>query len=86
MRLSEILGKEIIDYTKGEKLGVLSHAEFSIDEHSGYIHTLEIPVSHWQGWRKHKTIIRFQWKKIYRVGEETILVDPTQAEVQSGYK
>ncbi|WLD95202.1 YlmC/YmxH family sporulation protein [Alkalihalobacillus sp. AL-G] len=86
MRLSEILGKEMIDYTKGEKLGVLSHAEFTIDEHSGYIHSLEIPVSQWNGWRKQKSTIRFQWNKIYRVGEETILIDPSQAEVQSDYK
>lgn len=86
MRLSEIMGKEIIDYTKGEKLGVLSYAEFIIDENGGYIDTLEIPLTEWNGFRKRKTIIQFRWNKIYRVGEETILVDPSQADVQSEYK
>ncbi|MCF6137158.1 YlmC/YmxH family sporulation protein [Pseudalkalibacillus berkeleyi] len=85
MRLSEILGKEIIDHTKGEKLGVLSYAEFIIDEQGGYIHTLEIPLTEWNGLRKRKTTIQFRWNKIYRVGEETILVDPSQADIQSKY-
>jgi YlmC/YmxH family sporulation protein len=85
MRLSHILGKEIIDYTKGEKLGVLSHAEFIIDEQAGYIHTLEIPLKTWDGLKRRKTLIQFKWNKIYRVGEETILVDPSEAEVQSQY-
>ncbi|WP_349410547.1 YlmC/YmxH family sporulation protein [Pseudalkalibacillus sp. SCS-8] len=86
MRLSEILGKEIIDYTKGEKLGVLSYAEFIIDEQGGYIHTLQIPITEWNGLRKRKNIIQFRWNKIYRVGAETILVDPSQADFQSEYK
>ncbi|WP_261132912.1 YlmC/YmxH family sporulation protein [Bacillus sp. Marseille-Q3570] len=86
MRLSEILGKEIIDYTKGEKLGILTYAEFIIDENAGYIHTLEIPLTEWNGLRKRKSIIQFKWNKIYRVGEETILVDPSDADVQTEYK
>ena len=49
MRLSELGGKEIVDYRKAARLGVLGQTDLEIDIKTGQINNLIIPSGKWMG-------------------------------------
>ncbi len=49
MRLSELGGKEIVDYRKAKRLGVLGQTDLEINARTGEINCLIIPTSKWIG-------------------------------------
>ncbi|OIJ09953.1 hypothetical protein BKP35_15845 [Anaerobacillus arseniciselenatis] len=76
MRLSEISGKEIIDYDKGERLGVLGQTDLVIDEETGKIESFIIPSMKWfgLGGKKEKEVT-VHWRQIIKIGTDMIIID-----------
>jgi YlmC/YmxH family sporulation protein len=78
MKYSEMHGKEIIDSNRGEKLGVLGSCDLLFDENTGQIQMLIIPVGSWNFLRKgREKEIQIPWSKIQKIGEETIILNPS---------
>lgn len=75
MKLSEINGKEIVDLTKGERMGVLGQADLEIDERTGHIRALLIPTLKWFGFRKQGEEVRIPWEDIKKIGTDMIIID-----------
>lgn len=70
-------GKEVIDYNKGEKLGVLGNCDLLFDENTGQIKVLIIPVGSWNFLRKgREKELQIPWTKIEKIGVETIILNP----------
>jgi YlmC/YmxH family sporulation protein len=79
MRLSELSGKEIVDFKKAERLGVLGQTDLEINENTGHIHTLIIPSGKWM--RKQSSEIRVPWKQIRTIGSDMIILEVPENEV-----
>jgi len=75
MRLSEISNKEIIDYDKGERLGVLGQTDLIIDEKSGQIEAFVIPTLKWFGLGKRDKEVTVYWKQIKKIGQDMIIIE-----------
>ncbi|PYZ93095.1 YlmC/YmxH family sporulation protein [Salipaludibacillus keqinensis] len=75
MRLSEISQKEIIDYHKGERLGVLGQTDLMIDEKSGQIEAFVIPTLKWFGLGKREKEVTVYWNQIKKIGADMIIIE-----------
>ena len=73
MRLSELSGKEIVDYGRAERLGVLGHTDLEFDHRSGQIDALIIPMGKWM--RKQSGEIRVPWHMIRNIGTDMIILE-----------
>ncbi|MGI6284921.1 YlmC/YmxH family sporulation protein [Neomoorella humiferrea] len=80
MRLSELMGKEIINLYDGSRLGNLNDADLLLDAAQGTIAALILPVK--GGWipllgGRQELII--PWDAVHKVGTEVVVVsmDPT---------
>ncbi|MFD1705926.1 YlmC/YmxH family sporulation protein [Siminovitchia sediminis] len=73
MRLSELGGKEIVDFKKAERMGVLGQTDLEINTHTGEIHHLIIPTGKWI--RKNSGEIRVPWRNIRTVGADMIILE-----------
>lgn len=76
MRLSEISNKEIIDYDKGERLGILGQTDLIIDEKTGQIDAFVIPTLKWFGFggKRDKEVIVY-WRQIKKIGTDMIIIE-----------
>ncbi|WP_096189074.1 YlmC/YmxH family sporulation protein [Evansella halocellulosilytica] len=75
MRLSEISNKEIIDYSKGQRLGVLGQTDLLIDENNGQIEAFVIPTLKWFGLGKREKEVTVYWNQIKKIGTDMIIID-----------
>ncbi|MCK0470803.1 YlmC/YmxH family sporulation protein [Halalkalibacter sp. APA_J-10(15)] len=75
MRLSEISNKEIIDFQKGERLGILGQTDLQIDEETGEIQAFIIPTMKWFGFGKKDKEYTVYWKQIKKIGEDMIIIE-----------
>jgi YlmC/YmxH family sporulation protein len=75
MRLSEISGKEIIDFQRGERLGVLGQTDLVIDEENGQIEAFIIPTMRWFGFGKKEKEVTVYWDQIKKIGQDMIIID-----------
>ncbi|WP_062050820.1 YlmC/YmxH family sporulation protein [Bacillus sp. JCM 19034] len=75
MRLSEISNKEIIDFQKGERLGILGQTDLLIDEETGEILAFVIPTMKWFGFGKKDKEYTVYWQQIKKIGEDMIIID-----------
>jgi YlmC/YmxH family sporulation protein len=76
MRLSELSGKEIVDFKKAERLGVLGQTDLEINEVTGQIQTLIIPTGKWR--KKQVSEIRVPWQQIRTIGTDMIILEVPQ--------
>ena len=74
MRLSELSGKEIVDFRKAERLGVLGQTDLEFDGNTGEIHALIIPTGKWFN-RKQSSEIRVPWQQIRTIGPDMIILE-----------
>lgn len=83
MRLSQLLGKRIINIYDGEILGLVGDSDLLIDSATGAIQGLVIP---WRGapgssfsdkmrLAADKHLLQIPWDKVCKVGAEVIVVD-----------
>ena len=75
MRLSEMSNKEIIDYDKGERLGVLGQTDLLIDEKTGQIEAFVIPTLKWFGLGRRDKEVTVYWKQIKKIGQDMIIIE-----------
>lgn len=75
MRLSEISNKEIVDYAKGERLGVLGQTDLIIDEKTGQIEAFVIPTLKWFGLGRRDKEVTVYWKQIKKIGQDMIIIE-----------
>lgn len=73
MRLSELYGKEIVDFRKAERLGVLGQTDLEIDEQSGEIKNLLIPIGRWM--RKSEGELKVPWNFIRTIGSDMVILE-----------
>lgn len=75
MRLSEISGKEIIDYEKGERLGILGQTDLIVNEETGEIIAFVIPTMKFFGFGKKENEVTVYWEQIKKIGEDMIIIE-----------
>lgn len=73
MRLSELYGKEIVDFRKAERLGILGQTDLEIDEQSGEIKHLLIPIGRWM--RKSEGELKVPWNFIRTIGTDMVILE-----------
>ncbi|NPV25982.1 MAG: YlmC/YmxH family sporulation protein [Firmicutes bacterium] len=76
MRLSELVGKEIVNIYDGVRLGVVGDSDLMIDPETGQIQSIILPnrtnfVNFWVD-RQHLVI---PWEAVRKIGTEVIIVD-----------
>ena len=77
MRLSELVGKEIINLNDGARLGVIGESDVVIETCSGKIESIILPnkgnmFNFWGGERQQLVI---PWQSIKKIGSEVIIVE-----------
>lgn len=73
MKLSELIGKEIINLADGERLGIVTDTEVMVDSETGRIDSIVIPVR--GGPNKRRSSFVIPWKSIKCIGPDLIIVD-----------
>ena len=73
MRLSELYGKEIVDFRKAERLGILGQTDLEIDEQSGEIKHLLIQIGRWM--RKSEGELKVPWNFIRTIGTDMVILE-----------
>ena len=74
MRFSQLAGKEIINLRDGLRMGRLGDCDLQIDEATGRIETVAVPVRTGR-WRTPTADSGIPWHSIRRVGPEVLIVD-----------
>lgn len=76
MRLSELIGKEIINVSDGLRLSFVRECDLVFDERDGRLHSILLPPKNSFGtfFNANKGI-SVPWKNIKKIGEELIIVD-----------
>ncbi|HBQ28341.1 YlmC/YmxH family sporulation protein [Peptococcaceae bacterium SCADC1_2_3] len=79
MRLSELVGKEIVNISNGARLGVVGESDLVFDENTGQVCSIILPrrsslISFWAG-KQHLVI---PWEAIKKIGREVIIVELRQ--------
>jgi YlmC/YmxH family sporulation protein len=73
MKLSELVGKEIINLADGERLGIVSDTELVIDSETGRIDSIVVPRR--GGFSRKRNSFVIPWRAIKRIGTDLIIVD-----------
>lgn len=82
MRLSELVGKEIINIYDGTRMGHMMASDLIIDPQTGMIVALVVPVRGFNvfGSRQNLTI---PWEAVKKVGLEILIVDLDRNQVMT---
>lgn len=75
MRFSEMSGKEIIDFQRGERLGVLGQTDLVINVETGKIEAFIIPTMRWFGMKRKDKEVTVYWEQIKKIGTDMIIID-----------
>lgn len=76
MQFSELVGKEIVNISTGERLGVVGEYDLILDEGTGEILALIIPPERsFFGFRKSESVLEVSWKNVKKVGSDMIIID-----------
>lgn len=79
MRLSELVGKEIVNIVNGSRLGVIGESDLAIDIDSGEIQHIILPrrANMLNFWVDRQSMV-IPWDLVRKVGEEVIIVELDQ--------
>lgn len=80
MRLSELMGKEIINLYDGSRLGNISNADLVLDLVEGAITAIVLPArGGWLSFLGGRQEVVIPWEAVHKVGSEVVVVslDPT---------
>lgn len=79
MRLSELVGKEVINVYDGARLGVVGESDVVIDVSTGHIESFILPNrGGLLGFWVDKQNLVIPWQAIKKIGSEVIIVDLDQ--------
>lgn len=76
MKLSEMVGKEIVNLNDGSRLGVVGESDLVIDGRDGAIHSIVVPSrsTPLNFWADKQSLV-IPWEAIKKVGTEVIIVE-----------
>ncbi|MEG6615705.1 YlmC/YmxH family sporulation protein [Peptococcaceae bacterium 1198_IL3148] len=79
MRLSDLVGKEIVNIVNGSRLGIIGDSDLSIDVDSGQIKHIILPrrANMLNFWVDRQSMV-IPWDLVRKVGEEVIIVELDQ--------
>ncbi|HSH24089.1 MAG TPA: YlmC/YmxH family sporulation protein [Massilibacterium sp.] len=80
MRLSELSGKEMVDVSRGERLGFIGHTDVLIDEETGYVRAFIMPTLKWFGMKKTGDEMYIYWEQIKKIGDDLMIIDTREEE------
>ncbi len=76
MRLSQLMGKKIINIFDGDILGTVGDSDLVIDSETGEIRSLVLPHKKDRGMgRRDLTPLTIPWDSVCKIGTEVIVVD-----------
>ena len=77
MRLSELMGKRIVNIFDGDILGTVGDSDLVINPESGDIEAIILPHNTSEGRfaRGERHTLNIPWSAVYKVGSEVIVVD-----------
>ena len=76
MRLSELMGKKIINIYNGEIMGTVGDSDLLVDEKTGEIRALVLPRRRDRGLgRREIGELTVPWDAVCKIGAEVIVVD-----------
>jgi YlmC/YmxH family sporulation protein len=78
MRFKDLSGKEMIDVTRGARLGILGQTDLEIDTKTGRINSIVIPNYKWFGVKKGETEVKINWSEIETIGDDMVIVKPSK--------
>lgn len=73
MRWSEFIEKECVNMDNGEKLGTFHRADMVIDQATGKIDTILLPLGT-SIFRRKTTEVEVNWSMIKKVGPELVII------------
>ncbi|MDN5293181.1 MAG: hypothetical protein PWQ91_405 [Eubacteriales bacterium] len=76
MRLSELMGKEVVNLHNGSRLGVAGDSDLLVDPVTGQIQSLIMPArtTPFNFWTEKPALV-IPWSAVKKVGSELIIVD-----------
>jgi len=75
MRLSELVGKEVINLTDATRLGLIKSAQALIDVDEGRLEALLVPCRDRRLLGAQHRLLAVPWRAIRRLGREIIIVE-----------
>lgn len=76
VRLSALEGKEVVNLTDAECLGVIRQAQALIDTEAGRVEALLVPCARFvPPWRGQARQLAVPWRAIRRIGREIVLIE-----------
>lgn len=80
VRLSELVGKNIVNIYDGIRLGSIQDSDMTFDAESGVIEEILVPGrgSFWLG-RSERGYLHIPWRAIHKIGQEVVIVDLGQS-------
>ncbi|ADL07984.1 YlmC/YmxH family sporulation protein [Thermosediminibacter oceani] len=85
MRLGELSGKEIINLSKGVKMGILGYCDLLVDETTGKIEYLLIPGGRGRVFPfGEKSYIRVSWESIKKIGPDAVILNIEDHNLEKG--
>jgi len=84
MRLTELIGKEIVNIFNGARLGVVAESDITFDAQSGYVHAIILPRRNnfLRLWME-QPAMEIPWSAVRKVGAEVIVVEVNQSSPRS---
>lgn len=76
MKLSDLLGKEIINIYDGARLGTIGDSDLMIDGDSGYVDSILLPNPN--GFLRifgQRSTLTIPWEAIKKIGDQVIIVE-----------
>ncbi|KUO52268.1 MAG: YlmC/YmxH family sporulation protein [Desulfitibacter sp. BRH_c19] len=76
MKLSDLLGKEIINIYDGARLGTIGDSDLMIDRDSGFVDSILLPNPN--GFLRvfgERSTLTIPWEAIKKIGDQVIIVE-----------
>lgn len=86
VRLSELIGKDIVNIQNGSRMGTVADSDLVIQAETGEIESIILPsrgglLSFWD-----KSNYAIPWNSVRKIGPEVIIVDLDDSHLQRGFK
>jgi len=79
MRLSDLIGKDIINISDGARLGTVGDSDLIIDEETGFIESIVLPNNGgFLGMCGGRSQMVIPWQAVKKIGSEVIVVEIDQ--------
>ena len=79
MRMGDLVGKEIVNYYDGARLGIIAESDVTIDPKTGQIQSIILPRrNNMMNFWVEKQHLIIPWESIKKIGAEIIIVELDQ--------